>query len=180
MTSATDILALRKQAMEGKTQAKPSDPAKPKPVERTVRFSVEVENAHTGETERYNLQSTIHRDLDGAIDRMSRSIAGAPLGEFLPEQQDRFLQIARCVVQLDNFDLSKKLMTQDEAFKLEGLLLDSPPVRIGIFGRLVEHHRRFRYGDRASVQSGDGQGGSPAKAPIVVVGEFDAPNADRR
>lgn len=175
---ATDIMAIRQAAMAGKVpQTKPVDtpkPAQPKPIPRTVRFPVEIKNVHTQEIEVYTLVSTVHRDIDGSIDRMSRALAGAPLSDFMPYQQERFIQIARCTIQLDNFDLSKKLMSPEDAVKLEGHILDNPYVRASIYGRLVEHHRRFRDGDQPPLQGSGEPGDGPAPSPIVVVGELDS------
>lgn len=182
MSAATDIMALKQAVMAGKVpQSKPPEtpkaPVQAKPIPRTVRFPVEIKSPHTQEIEVYNLSSTVHRDIDGSIDRMSRALAGAPLSDFLPHQQERFIQVARCIIQLDNFDLSKKLMSAEEAVKLEGHILDNPYVRVSIYGRLVEHHRRFRDGDQPPVQGSGEAGDGPAPGPVVVVGEFDAPPA---
>ena len=169
--------------MEGKTPKtspmgdKASAPARPKPVARTVTFPLSIENAQTGEVEHYRITSTIHRDMDGMIDRMSRALAQAPLSDFLPYQADRFIELARCFVQIDNFDPTKKLSEPDELVRLEGHLLDNVIVRKNIVGRLVEHHRRFRFGDGAQVSGEGGEGAGAAKVPVVVVGEFDAPPA---
>lgn len=183
MTSAVDIGLLRKQALE-KTKTpvdapKGSAPTnRPKPTPKTITFPVQIQNVQTGEMETYNLSSTIIRDLDGAIDRTSRSLAGAPLTDFLPFQQDRFLQIARCIAQLDNWDLDKRLSTKDELARLEGHIFDNAIVREHLVGRLVEHQRRFLYGSQPPTPRESAAGDGAEKAPLVVVGELDAPHGN--
>lgn len=174
---ATDIGAIRQQAMQG-PKATVVKQEGPKPIPRTVRFSLHVDNVQTGETETYNIQSTIHKDLDGMIDRASLAMAGAPLTHFLPQQAQRFLMLGRCSVQIDNLDAEKKLETDARREALADHLFDNPELLTLLHGRLAEHHRRFRFRDRPAASGEAGEGADAAKKPSVLVGGFDPPDGN--
>ena len=180
MSGAVDIAAIRAQAMDPKgAKAAAKAEAKPKqtPIPRTVSFPLQIENIQTGELETYKISSTVHKDIDGMISRAALELAGhQPLSSFLEFQAERFLRIARCIVQIDNLDPTKKMESVERRLLLEEHIFDNPVVLNALAGRLAEHHARFRFGDRAADGSASREGEGAQKPPVVVVGELDPAN----